>query len=44
MAVLKRFTVGLLERDDVDTPLDAFDATLRTERANRPDPCTEFKP
>ena len=38
------FTVGLLERDDVDTPPDAFDATLRAERADRPDPCAEFKP
>lgn len=37
-------TVGLLERDDVDTPPDAFDATLRTARADRPDPCAEFKP
>lgn len=38
------FAVGLLERDDADTPPDAFDATLRTERADRTDPCAEFKP
>lgn len=38
------FTVGMLERDDVDTPPDAFDATLRTEGVDRPDPCAEFKP
>ncbi|HSW05077.1 ChaN family lipoprotein [Aquabacterium sp.] len=38
------FVVGLLERDDVHTPADAFDATLRTEPAERPDPCAQFKP
>ena len=37
------FTVGLLERDDTGTPADAFDATLRTEAADRPDPCAQFK-
>jgi uncharacterized iron-regulated protein len=42
--VTRHFTVGLLERDDADTPADAFDITLRTERADRPDPCAAFKP
>jgi uncharacterized iron-regulated protein len=37
------FTVGLLERDDTNTPPGAFDATLRTEVAARTDPCAEFK-
>jgi uncharacterized iron-regulated protein len=37
------FTVGLLERDDTRTPAGAFDATLRTEVAERPDPCAGFK-
>jgi len=38
------FTLGLLERDDTDTLVEAFDATLRTEPAERPDPCAAFKP
>lgn len=37
------FTVGLLERDDAHTPPGAFDATLRTEVAERSDPCVNFK-
>jgi uncharacterized iron-regulated protein len=36
------FTVGLLEHDDTQTPPGAFDATLRTEVAERPDPCARF--
>jgi uncharacterized iron-regulated protein len=37
------FVVGLLERDDTHSPPAAFDATLRTEAAERPDPCAGFK-
>jgi uncharacterized iron-regulated protein len=37
------FTLGLLEEDDTDTPASAFDATLRTEAAERADPCVGFK-
>jgi uncharacterized iron-regulated protein len=37
------FVVGLLERDDSHMPPTAFDATLRTEVAERPDPCAGFK-
>jgi uncharacterized iron-regulated protein len=37
------FAVGLLERDDTHTPPGAFDATLRTDVAERPDPCASFK-
>jgi uncharacterized iron-regulated protein len=37
------FTLGLLELDDTHTPPGAFDATLRTEVAERPDPCAGFK-
>jgi uncharacterized iron-regulated protein len=37
------FVLGLLEHDDTRTSPDAFDATLRTEVAERPDPCVEFK-
>lgn len=40
----KVFALGLLERDDAHPPADAFDATLRTEPAERPDPCAGFKP
>jgi uncharacterized iron-regulated protein len=36
------FTLGLLEHDDRHPPADAFDATLRTEVATRPDPCAGF--
>jgi uncharacterized iron-regulated protein len=38
------FALGLLERDDTHTPPGAFDATLRTEVAERSDPCADFKP
>jgi uncharacterized iron-regulated protein len=38
------YTVGLLERDDTHTPVSAFDITLRTEVAERADPCAGFKP
>jgi uncharacterized iron-regulated protein len=37
------FALGLLEKDDTRTPPGAFDATLRTEVAERPDPCAGFK-
>ena len=37
------FVLGLLEHDDTQTPPAAFDATLRTETAERPDPCAELK-
>lgn len=37
------FTLGLLERGDTQTPPAAFDATLRTEVAERADPCAGFK-
>ncbi len=37
------FVLGLLENDDAQTPSAAFDATLRTVTAERPDPCAEFK-
>ena len=37
------FVLGLLEHDDTRTSPDAFDAMLRTEVAERPDPCVEFK-
>ena len=38
------FALGLVERDDTHTPPGAFDATLRTEAAERSDPCADFKP
>jgi uncharacterized iron-regulated protein len=38
------FAVGLLERDDAATPPSAFDAALRTDAAERADPCADFKP
>jgi uncharacterized iron-regulated protein len=38
------FALGLLERGDTQVPPAAFDATLRTEAAERPDPCAGFKP
>jgi uncharacterized iron-regulated protein len=38
------FALGLLERGDTHTTPAAFDATLRTEAAERPDPCAGFKP
>jgi uncharacterized iron-regulated protein len=38
------FTIGLLEIDDAQTPGGAFDAALRTEVAERSDPCAGFKP
>ncbi len=38
------FVVGLLERDDTQLSPAAFDATLRTEVAERADPCADFKP
>lgn len=38
------FAVGLLERSDTLTPSGAFNATLRTEVAERADPCADFKP
>jgi len=38
------FALGLLEHADTATPPGAFDATLRTEVAERPDPCADFKP
>jgi len=37
------FALGLLEKDDTRTPPGAFDVTLRTEVAERPDPCAGFK-
>jgi uncharacterized iron-regulated protein len=37
------FVVGLLESADTDTPVGAFDIALRTEVAERPDPCAGFK-
>ena len=37
------FVLGLLEHDDTQTPPGAFDATLRTETAERPDPCAELR-
>ena len=37
------FAVGLLEQDDTQTQTGAFDATLRTEAAERSDPCAGFK-
>jgi uncharacterized iron-regulated protein len=37
------FTVGLLEQGDTQTQPGAFDATLRTEAAERADPCAGFK-
>jgi uncharacterized iron-regulated protein len=37
------FALGLLENDDTHTPPAAFDATVRTEPAERPDPCAEFR-
>jgi uncharacterized iron-regulated protein len=37
------FALGLLERGDTQTPPGAFDATLRTEAAERSDPCADFK-
>jgi uncharacterized iron-regulated protein len=36
------FAVGLLERGDTHPPAGAFDAVLRTEPAERPDPCEGF--
>ena len=36
------FALGLLEQDDTTVPTQAFDATLRTEVATRPDPCAGF--
>lgn len=38
------FALGLLEQGDTHTPHGAFDATLRTEVAERSDPCAGFKP
>jgi len=38
------FALGLLEQGDTQTPPGAFDATLRTQAAERPDPCADFKP
>jgi uncharacterized iron-regulated protein len=38
------FTVGLLEQGDAQTLPGAFDVTLRTEAAERADPCAGFKP
>jgi uncharacterized iron-regulated protein len=38
------FALGLLERGDTPAPPGAFDATLRTEAAERADPCAGFKP
>ena len=37
------FAVGYLEIDDGSTPVTAFDAVVRTEVAERADPCAEFK-
>lgn len=36
------FVLGLLERDDTHPPASAFDVVLRTEPAERPDPCAGF--
>jgi uncharacterized iron-regulated protein len=38
------FALGLLEQGDTQTPPGAFDTTLRTEAAERSDPCAGFKP
>jgi uncharacterized iron-regulated protein len=38
------FALGLLEQGDTQTPPGAFDASLRTEAAQRADPCAGFKP
>jgi uncharacterized iron-regulated protein len=38
------FAVGLLEQGDTQTPPGAFDAALRTDAAERADPCADFKP
>jgi uncharacterized iron-regulated protein len=38
------FALGLLEQGDTQTPPGAFDTTLRTEVAERADPCADFKP
>ncbi len=38
------FAVGLLERDEAPTLPNAFDAALRTDAAERADPCAGFKP
>jgi uncharacterized iron-regulated protein len=37
------FAVGYLEIDDESTPVAAFDAVVRTEVAERADPCAEFR-
>ena len=37
------FVLGLLEHDDTQTPPGAFDVTVRTATAERPDPCAEFR-
>jgi len=37
------FAVGYLEIDDETTPAAAFDAVVRTEVAERADPCAEFR-
>jgi len=38
------FAVGYLEITDDSTPVSAFDAVVRTQVAERADPCAEFKP
>jgi uncharacterized iron-regulated protein len=37
------FAVGYLEITDDSTPVSAFDAVVRTDVADRADPCAEFK-
>jgi len=37
------FAVGYLEVTDDSTPVDAFDAVVRTPAAERADPCAEFR-
>lgn len=37
------FTVAYLEHDDESTPASAFDASIRTDAAQRSDPCAGFK-
>ena len=39
----KAFAVGYLENTDDSTPVDAFDAVVRTPPAQRDDPCAELE-
>jgi uncharacterized iron-regulated protein len=40
---VRSFAVGYLESTDDSTPVSAFDAVVRTQVAERADPCAEFK-